>query len=77
MMDLRCDNGILFGRLSEGVLEVKCRSARCGHETGVVVLHQFDLETGELKGTKLYRDPVTRKGEENGSHDHPSALRSA
>ena len=46
-MDVRCDNGILFGVVEEGVLEVKCRSRRCGHKAGTVVLHRFDLKTGE------------------------------
>ena len=60
-MQLRCANGILFGVvLPEGHLEVKCRSRRCGHQPGSVVLHRFDLATGqEVAGSpKQYRDPA-------------------
>lgn len=62
-MELRCDNGILFGVIlpEEGLLEVKCRSRRCGHEAGVVVLHRFDLKTGEPKGTLQFKNPSMRK----------------
>jgi hypothetical protein len=65
MIELRCDNNIKFGELFEedGVLEVRCRSSRCGHEPGVVVVHGFDVETGKLLGTEKYRDPsVTKEG---------------
>ena len=55
-MDLRCPNGIKFGELLEGAIEVKCRSSRCGAGTGIVVLHRFDAATGELLSTKRYRD---------------------
>lgn len=57
-MELRCNNDILFGILDEGVLEVKCRSKRCGAGPGVVVIHGFDIESGKLLGTRKYRDPA-------------------
>lgn len=77
-MEIRCDNGILFGRLEDGVLEVKCRSRRCGHEAGVVVIHQFDLMTGELKGTLKFKDPANTKGvSSDGSRSDRASLRSA
>lgn len=60
-MEIRCDNGILFGMVEDNVLEVKCRSRRCGHEVGTVAIHRFDLTTGELQGTLLFNDPATRK----------------
>jgi hypothetical protein len=64
-MDLRCESGILFGRLvDDGYLEVKCRSHRCGAGPGVVVLHRFDPLNGELIGTYRYRDPL-KEGSEN------------
>jgi len=66
-MQLRCENGILFGVvLPNGQLEVKCRSRRCGHQAGVVVLHRFDLATGqEVAGSpKQYRDPAFDKKKE-------------
>jgi hypothetical protein len=63
-MELRCENGILFGLvLPDGLLEFKCRSRRCGAGPGVVVLHRFDSVTGkEVEGSpKLYRDPAYDK----------------
>lgn len=77
-MDLRCNNGILFGTLEDGVLEVKCRSRRCGHEAGSVVLHRFDLTTGELKGTLMFKNPAEKKEVKgDGSTGHRASLRSA
>lgn len=55
--ELRCDNKILHGILRDDhILEVKCRSERCGARRGVVVLHQFNLKTGDLL-TKRYKTP--------------------
>lgn len=67
--DLRCDNGILFGRLTDGVVEVKCRSSFCGHERGVVVIHRFSTLTGDLLETLRFRDPAYTRKEvvQNGS----------
>lgn len=61
-MDLRCDSGIKHGDLAveEGVLEVKCRSKRCGHQPGIVVIHRFDVKTGALISTHKFTDPVRR-----------------
>lgn len=77
MQELRCDNRILFGRLdsdgSRQVLEVACRSRRCGYEAGVVVIHRFDLVTGDLMGTKRFRNPTRKEAE----GEHVSSLRSA
>mgnify|MGYP001121102522 CR=1 FL=1 len=60
MSDLRCDNGILFGVLDEGAIEVKCRSAYCGHAPGTVI-HRFDLATGKLLYTSRFKDPSTKQ----------------
>jgi hypothetical protein len=57
-MELRCENGIKFGDLVDGVIEVKCRSSRCGHGYGMVVLHRFDALTGEMLGTRHFKDPA-------------------
>jgi hypothetical protein len=77
-VEIRCDNGILFGVVEDGVLEVKCRSRRCGHEAGTVVIHRFDLLTGEQKGTLQFKDPANQKGvSEDGDRRHFSSLRSA
>ena len=57
-MELRCEyklHGIVHGAAT-GILEVKCDSALCGHERGVVVLHQFCLATGDFE-TKRYKQP--------------------
>jgi hypothetical protein len=59
-MELRCPNGIKFGEILGGELEFKCRSARCGAEPGVLVLHRFSA-TGEFIGTKRYREIGSRK----------------
>lgn len=67
MIAVRCDNGILFGYLEDGVLEVKCKSDRCAdRQRGVVVIHRFDVVSGDLLATSRYRDPATRK--EGGRH---------
>lgn len=61
-MELRCPNR-KFGELvnpatSEGSVEVVCRSRRCGHMAGaVIVLHTFSVMTGELLQTRKYRQP--------------------
>lgn len=57
-VELRCANGIMFGKLEDGVLEVKCRSAYCGASRGVVVIHQFSTLTGDLLETLRFRDPA-------------------
>lgn len=83
MNELRCDNGILFAQvafseiLGEHLVEVKCRSSRCGAGPGVVVLHLFTL-SGELHDTRRYRDPAPRKDvTTNGHHPRSAAVRSA
>jgi hypothetical protein len=57
--ELRCPVK-LHGLITEdGLLEVKCNSSRCGHGSGVVVLHYFDPHTGQLKETKTFREPAS------------------
>lgn len=57
MIELRCPSK-MFGILTdEGLLEVKCNSARCGHDSATVVLHYFDPATMLLKETKTYKEP--------------------
>lgn len=74
-MELRCSSSILHGVIEDGVLEVLCKSNRCGKESGVVVLHRFNVETGKLIETKKYKDP-TRKGKSDAS-GHCVSIRSA
>jgi hypothetical protein len=78
-MIIRCEGRIHGEITDEGVIEVKCRSERCGARAGVVVLHRFDQETGELIETKRFSDPaqlkVGKKVEGNGNHVRSVALR--
>jgi hypothetical protein len=56
MQELRCEyklHGIL---MSDGFVEFKCSSALCGKEPGVVVIHRFSIETGELVSTRRFKD---------------------
>lgn len=56
--DLRCEFK-LFGRLTDdGLLEVKCNTDRHAHGKGVVVFHYFDLNTGNMKDTRIFREPA-------------------
>lgn len=55
-MDLRCESK-KHGELLDGKLEVKCNSRFCGAGEGNVVLHVFDLETGECISTRRFKDP--------------------
>jgi hypothetical protein len=59
MMDLHCENGIKFAELHDGILEVKCRSRRCGAKRGeTVVIHSFSAYDGSLIETRVFRDPT-------------------
>jgi hypothetical protein len=54
-VELRCP-GRIHGKLNDGILEVKCHSNACGARSGTVVLHYFDIDTGELIETKRFQD---------------------
>lgn len=77
-MDLRCESK-KFGELTEdGQLEVKCPSKFCGAAPGIVVLHRFDALTGELLGSKRFRDPgpvATEEVQVNGARHNFAAVR--
>lgn len=64
--ELRCKGNKLFGIVvdgkASGILEVRCNSQFCGKRQGVVVLHHFDLDTGDLD-TRRYREPPHTKKE--------------
>jgi hypothetical protein len=77
VQELRCGNGIKFGEVAPAFIEVKCRSRRCGHAPGVLVIHRFTHE-GDLLETRRFRD-ATELGKETGdaADSNPSALRSA
>lgn len=54
MTEFRCNR--LHGILNEhGQLEVTCRSRFCGWEPGIIVLHYFDVATGQLLQTQKFQ----------------------
>jgi hypothetical protein len=53
--ELRCHAKLHGIVVSPGVLEIACRSDRCGWRPGKVVLHRFEVETGKLLGTREYK----------------------
>jgi len=61
--ELRC-GGTMHGILSDDHchIEVKCKRRSCGVKRGVVVIHTFDIQSGELLSTKQYSDPASQKG---------------
>lgn len=63
MQELRCEHK-LHATHDDKWIEVSCLSRLCGKRAGVVVLHRFDLETGEMT-TRIYRSPTA-------ASDHPS-----
>lgn len=60
-IELRCDKRLHGVLTDDGVIEISCRSALCGHRDGVVVIHQFDANTGEFLHTRYYKDSPTVK----------------
>lgn len=58
MTDLRCD-GTMHAKLDldSHTLEVKCGRRRCGAGPDVVVLHTFNLSTGEMISTRRFANP--------------------
>lgn len=62
--ELRCPNR-KHAELVDGVLEIRCRKPACGYAPGIVVIHRFDAEGGELLDTKRFRDTpaeLTKEG---------------
>jgi hypothetical protein len=57
-MDLRCPSRIQGIITDTGLLEIKCSAKHCGAVSGIVVLHYFDLATGEMVDTKKYNNPT-------------------
>jgi hypothetical protein len=67
-IQLRCKSklqGIIKER-ADGtrVFEIRCKDKWCSERgAGIVVLHYFNVDTGELIETKKFRDPkVSTKG---------------
>lgn len=58
-MELRCP-AVKHAELTEtGLVEVSCRSRWCGKKPGIVILHRFNAETGELVETLKFKAPPT------------------
>jgi hypothetical protein len=75
-MELRC-LGKLHGVLQDdGILEVKCGRRCCGYRPGTVVLHRFNLHTGEMT-TERYKDPPLGRRSTNGTGNEQPGVRSA
>lgn len=75
--DLRCENGIMFGAIIEpGVIEFRCKSNRCGHRPGVVILHRFSTLTGEPLVTLRFQEPMHGRSKKH-DHANSASLRSA
>lgn len=54
MTDLRCESK-KHGELQDNAVEVKCSSRFCGANPDVVVIHRFDVRTGELLATRKFK----------------------
>jgi hypothetical protein len=76
-VELRCPSEILHGVVDDNIIEVRCRSNWCGHRAGTVVIHRFDLKTGECVSTLCFKDPTSKKGSANGSARSGVPIRSA
>lgn len=76
MTDLRCANK-KHGELVSGCLEIKCSSRFCGASAGVVVIHRYDVDSGDLVETRKFRDPRRNKEVRNGVVGHGIAVRTA
>lgn len=63
VVDLRCASRLHGVLVRQGVLEVRCQSRFCGKRKGVVILHQFELDTGKLIDTKEYKDIELKREE--------------
>jgi len=59
MMELRCQNKKHGEVTDDGLLEVSCDSRFCGKKPGIVVLHRFKPETGEIVETLKFKAPHT------------------
>lgn len=63
-IDLKCPNRSRHAVLDTEaeVVEVKCDRSHCGAGKGKVVLHRFNIHTGELVETLQFADPTHQKG---------------
>lgn len=79
--ELRCGARIHGILREDGLFEVKCSAGTCGAKQGVAVFHYFDITTGDLVETKMYRTPQVgvkeKEGRANAAYDSTPAVRSA
>lgn len=69
MDELRC-GGTMHGRMLDDThLEVKCGRRSCGHRPGTIVLHVFDLTTGNFT-TRKFADPQNTRKESTRDASH-------
>lgn len=63
MLELRCRAKKHGEAVDDHTVEVKCSSVFCGAGPGKVVIHRFDLRSGEVS-TNVYREaPNERRSE--------------
>ena len=82
MRELKCEGNKLHGLVvdegevkPQGVIEFRCDSRFCGKRPGVVVLHRFDLSTGDYE-TRRYSEPTTQDGRRaDGSRNKRTSIR--
>lgn len=67
MMDFRCPNKLHGRKVEPDLIEVSCDSRWCGKRAGVVILHRFNAETGELVETLQFKAPPTQTQNEKGN----------
>lgn len=76
-VELRCGKRLHGVLTSDGVIEISCRSKLCGHEDGVVVIHQFNATTGAFLGTRFYKDASELRKEQADGLGHSNTVRNA
>lgn len=66
-VDLKCPNRSRHAVLypEEGFIEVKCDRKFCGAGKDRVILHRFDLGTGELIQTLRFAEPMRKAEDES------------
>lgn len=74
--ELRCDGTLHGVMLDDHTLEVKCTRRKCGVQPGIIVLHRFNLASGEVS-TVRYKDPRPEGRSNNGAGHEPARLRPA
>lgn len=58
--ELRCAHKLHAIMKDEKIVEIACHSSLCGFAKGIIVLHRFSMETGELRETlrfNKHQDP--------------------